>query len=91
MKQPQDSETFIAEHRKLAKEDVECASESYNRGVALMEQEKLDEAEAAFRDAIGDSARMFEAWVNLGYIYFKKGDLPQVVEANRRAVEIEPR
>ena len=34
---------------------------------------------------------MFEAFVNLGYIYFKDGDLEKVVKANLRAVEIEPR
>ena len=34
---------------------------------------------------------MFEAFVNIGYIYFKKGDMEKVVLANKRAVEIEPR
>ena len=29
--------------------------------------------------------------MNLGYIYFKKGDLEMVVEANRKAIELEPR
>ena len=34
---------------------------------------------------------MFEAFVNLGYIWFKFGDLEKVAKANLRAVEVEPR
>jgi tetratricopeptide (TPR) repeat protein len=62
----------------------------YNQGVSLMKQGKLDEAIRAFNDAVANSARMFEGYVNLGYIYFKKGDLDKVVEYNKKAIEMEP-
>ena len=57
----------------------------------MMEKGNLDEAIAYFEEAIANSGRMFEAWVNLGYIYFKKGDLEKVLETNQKAIEIEPR
>ncbi len=88
---PQGSEEFIAEQKKILKENPECATTSYNLGVGFLKQGKLDEAIDAFYDAIDTSGRMFEAYVNLGYIFFKKGDLERVAECNKRAVEIEPR
>ncbi len=91
MKTPQGSEEFIAEQKMIRDEDTECANTQYNLGVSLMEQGKLDEAIVAFRDAVGNSGRMFEGYVNLGYIYFKKGDLEMVVDSNQKAIEIEPR
>ena len=42
MKEPQSSELFIAEQKQILKENPECATSSYNIGVALMEQNKLD-------------------------------------------------
>ena len=91
MKEPQSSEAFIAEQKRILAENPECATSSYNMGVALMQQGKLDEAIEAFNEAIANSGRMFEGYVNLGYIYFKKGDLEKVVEVNKKAIEIEPR
>ncbi|MGD8228980.1 MAG: tetratricopeptide repeat protein, partial [Desulfobacteraceae bacterium] len=91
MKEPMGSEEFIAKQKKILAENPECATTHYNLGVSLMQQEKLDEAIEAFKEAIASSARMFEAWVNLGYIYFKRGDLEQVAYANQKAVEVEPR
>ena len=91
MKVPQDAESFIEEQKRRLMENPECATSSYNLGVALMEQGRYDEALEAFRDAVENSGRMFEGWVNIGYIYYLKGDLEMVVEANKRAVEVEPR
>ena len=88
MKEPQGSEEFIAEQKRILAEDPECANSHYNLGVAYMEQGKLDEAIEAFNEAIANSGRMFEGWVNLGYIYFKQGDLEKVAYANKNAVEI---
>lgn len=73
MKEPQSSEEFIAEQKRKLAENPECATSQYNLGVSLMEKGKYDEAIDAFRGAIENSGRMFEAWVNLGYIYFKRG------------------
>ena len=82
MKEPQDSEEFIAQQKAILAENPECSNSHYNLGVTLMQQGKLDEAIDAFNEAIASSGRMFEAQVNLGYIYFKKGDLEKVVEVN---------
>jgi hypothetical protein len=60
MTQPQDAEAFIAEQKRILKDSPECASTSYNLGVGLLKEGKLDEAEEAFYDAIDNSGRMFE-------------------------------
>ncbi|OQY45065.1 MAG: tetratricopeptide repeat protein, partial [Desulfobacteraceae bacterium 4572_87] len=91
MKTPQGSEEFIHHHKQIRDEDTECANTQYNLGVSLMEEGKLDEAIGAFNDAVANSFRMFEGYVNLGYIYFKKGELDMVVEVNQKAVQMEPR
>ena len=87
MREPQDGDDFIAEKRRLLQDNPECATTSYNLGVELLEQGRLDEAADAFRDATENSGRMFEAWVNLGYIYFTKGDL-EGVSGNTNAMKI---
>ena len=91
MKTPQGSEEFIFQQKQIRDEDTECANTQYNLGVSLMEEGKLDEAIGAFNDAVANSFRMFEGYVNLGYIYFKKGDLDMVIEVNKRAIAMEPR
>ncbi|MBW1678504.1 MAG: tetratricopeptide repeat protein, partial [Deltaproteobacteria bacterium] len=91
MKTPQGAEEFIAEQKKMLAENPECANSSYNLGVVLMQHGKLDDAIDAFNDAIENSGRMFEGYVNLGYIYFKKGDLDRVIQSNLNAIGIEPR
>ncbi|HDG98425.1 MAG TPA: tetratricopeptide repeat protein, partial [Desulfobacterales bacterium] len=73
MKKPQDAESFIAEQKRILADNPECANSSYNLGVALMKEGRLDEAIEAFNDAVTNSGRMFEGYVNLGYIFFKKG------------------
>ena len=65
MKEPQGSEEFIAEQKRILVENPECASSQYNLGVALMQQEKLDEAIEAFNEAIANSGRMFEPGIHL--------------------------
>ncbi len=74
MKEPQDSEEFIAEQKRILTENPECANSHYNLGVALMQQGKLDEAIAAFSNAIDDSARMFEATSTWGTSILRKGN-----------------
>ncbi|CAD7782746.1 MAG: hypothetical protein KIIPBIDF_01772 [Candidatus Methanoperedenaceae archaeon GB50] len=72
MKEPKDIETFVSEQKQMLEENPECASAQYNLGIALLQEGKLDEARIAFEQSIVDGSRMFEAFVNLGYIYFKK-------------------
>jgi tetratricopeptide (TPR) repeat protein len=61
MKEPQGSEEFIAEQKKIIAENPDCSNSQYNLGVAMMEQGRLDEAIQYFDEAIANSGRMFEA------------------------------
>ena len=79
MKEPQCSDNFIRQQKEILAENPECSNSHYNIGVSLLQEGKLDDAIDSFREAIATSGRMFEAWVNLGYIFFKKGDLEEVV------------
>jgi FkbM family methyltransferase len=61
-----------------------------NLGVALKEQGKLDEAVAAYRQAIRIKADSAETHSNLGVALYDQGKLDEAVAAYRQAIRIKP-
>jgi Flp pilus assembly protein TadD len=51
---------------------------------------RLDEASAACRKAIALSLQNVGAWLNLGMVCSRRGDLDGAVEAYRQAASIDP-
>jgi serine/threonine-protein kinase len=61
-----------------------------NLGVALMNQGQLDEAGAAFRQALRLDPSYAPAHANLGAVLFEQGDWRRAVAAFRRALRLDP-
>jgi tetratricopeptide (TPR) repeat protein len=62
-------------------------------GLALLEQEKYDEAIVVLRASAADllNRAAYLAWGNLGLAYYEKGEHVQAIEALEQSVRAEPR
>jgi tetratricopeptide (TPR) repeat protein len=77
------------QHRALAG-NPECGTTHYNLGVALLGKRQDTEAERAFLSAIDCSPSLAEAYVQLGGLCLKRGDLDGCLDWNKRAVKARP-
>jgi tetratricopeptide (TPR) repeat protein len=59
-------------------------------GIEMLDESRLDEAIATFREAIRLRPTYFEAHVNLGIALDKKGDLDDAVAVLREAIRLNP-
>jgi protein O-GlcNAc transferase len=74
--------------RAIALDD---SSDHYNNlGVLLREQNRLDEAITAYRQALTRAPRYATAHYNLGNAYRSKGQMGPAAKSLRRAIEIDP-
>lgn len=64
--------------------------ELYDRGVDLFGEGKLDEAIAAYREAIALDERFVDAWHGLAMAYSEAGRHAEAIEAGRRLCELAP-
>jgi tetratricopeptide (TPR) repeat protein len=62
----------------------------YQRGAELLQQHKLDQAEAEFRKAISIDGSDAGAWVHLGNVYRAKSRTAEAVQCYQRAVKLNP-
>jgi protein O-GlcNAc transferase len=76
--------------RRAAAKSGSLAEAHSNAGVVLAGQGRLDEAVAAFRQAIGIKPHSAEAHSNLGGALAARGRLDEAVEAYRQAIRIKP-
>ena len=61
-----------------------------NRGVALLNLQRLDEAKALLEKAVKDNPKDAHAWYNLGLYDKNSSDASAAVDAFRRVTEIDP-
>ncbi len=62
-----------------------------NRGDALLKAKRYDEAITQYKAAIARADKpVFTAYLNLGSVYYEKGDYNSAIEAFRKATEIRP-
>jgi Flp pilus assembly protein TadD len=59
-------------------------------GIALIKQNKLDAAEAVFRQILEQAPSVGEMYSNLTYIYERQGRLEEALAAGLRTVELKP-
>ncbi|MBK6899161.1 MAG: tetratricopeptide repeat protein [bacterium] len=64
------------------------AAEAFARGRSAEQQGALDEALAAYREALAGAPRQSEWWYRLGCVQRKQGDLVGAHEAFRQAVDL---
>ena len=90
MTKAQNVDEYIAMQRQALAGNPECGTTHYNLGVALLGKQQDDEAEQAFLAAIDCSPSLAEAYVQLGGLCLKRGDLDGCLDWNNRAVKARP-
>jgi len=81
---------YIAMQRQALAGNSECGTTHYNLGVALLGKKQYTEAERSFHAAIECSPSLAEAYVQLGGLCLKRGDLDGCLDWNTRAVKARP-
>jgi tetratricopeptide (TPR) repeat protein len=90
MTKAQNIDEYIAMQRQALAGNPECGTTHYNLGVALMGKQEFSEAEKSFHAAIECSPGLAEAYVQLGGLCLKQGDLDGCLDWNQRAVKARP-
>ena len=67
-----------------------AAAAAYQRGVALQNDRRYDEAAAAFREAIATSPSAITAYADLGDVELSRGRIDEAVQAYRQLLAIYP-
>lgn len=81
---------YIEKQRMALSSNPECGTTHYNLGVALMGKKQFNEAEKSFLSAIDCSPSLAEAYVQLGGLCLKRGDMDGCLDWNKRAVKARP-
>ncbi|OQY50068.1 MAG: hypothetical protein B6230_06975 [Desulfobacteraceae bacterium 4572_89] len=84
---PQNADEYIAEIKSQLSDNEECGNNHYNLGVALMGKQEFDEAEKALHDAVECSPTLAEAYVLLGGLCLRRGDMEGCLNFNRHAIK----
>ena len=79
------------EYEGVFKKDPKFLDAYYNKGATLAECGKNDEAEAIFREMVKKYSGYGRAYVGVGTVLHKKGDLSSAREWYERGLKIEPR
>ena len=74
-----------------ASSQIALAYRYYNHGNQLLAQDKLVEAEAAYRQAVNFAPSDAQAWSNLGCVIWRLGRLPEAESSFRRAIALSPK
>ena len=87
MPQSKNTEEYIARQKHLIAQNPDCGTSHYNLAVALLGLKRYEEAEKELHEAIGCSPNLAEAYVQLGGICLKRGDLDGCMAYNQQAVK----
>jgi tetratricopeptide (TPR) repeat protein len=90
MEKAKNIDEYITRQRQSLSSNPECGTTHYNLGVALLGKHMDNEAEKCFLEAIDCSPSLAEAYVQLGGICLKRGDLDGCLDWNKRAVKARP-
>lgn len=87
MSKAKNAEEYIASQLTGIAANPDCGTSHYNLAVALMGQEKYNEAEEELHAAIDCSPSLAEAYVQLGGICLQRGDMDGCLEYNKQATK----
>ena len=81
---------YIERQRRALASNPDCGTSHYNLAVALLGINQYEEAENELFAAIDCSPGLAEAYVQLGGLRLRQGDLESCLDFNRRAVRVKP-
>ena len=81
---------YIADLKAAIAENDQCATHHYNLAQALLSKRDFMGAEESFLEAVRNSPRMAEAYVQLGGICLQRGDLDGCLRYNEEAANCRP-
>ena len=87
MAQAQNVDEYIARQRAAIAANPDCGTSHYNLAIGLLGKQQFDEAERELLEAVGNSPTLAEAFVQLGGLRLKFGDLEGCLAYNKRAVQ----
>jgi tetratricopeptide (TPR) repeat protein len=87
---PKSADEYIAEQKNAVSQNPECGTSHYNLAVALMGKQRFDEAEHHLHEAIDCSPTLAEAYIQLGALSYRRGDLEGCLRYNQQAVKTRP-
>jgi tetratricopeptide (TPR) repeat protein len=87
---PKNVNDYISQQRAAIASNPDCGTSHYNLAVGLLGQKQYAEAEQALFKAIECSPSLAEAYVLLGGIRLKDGDLDGCLDFNQKAVKARP-
>jgi len=88
MAQAKNAEEYIMQQRKAIAGNPECGTSHYNLAVALLGIKQYEEAEKELHTAIDCSPNLAEAYVQIGGLCLRRGDLDGCLDYNQRAVKV---
>lgn len=83
-------DAYIAEQKHKLQDNPQCANTHYNIGMGYLTKRMFKEAEEAFLKAVDCSAKLVEAYVQLGGIAMQRGDLDGCLHYNEIAAKTMP-
>lgn len=86
-----DIDEYIQDLQKEIAANEKCASHHYNLGLAFLSKRDFVAAEEAFLNAVRNSPRLAEAYVQLGGICMERGDLEGCLRYNEEAANCRPK
>ena len=90
LSQAQQENQQLTAEVKLTKDDVKQSRAYLRDGRALFHQQKYDQALELYDKALQSFPDDPYGWSLKGYALFRAGRIPESIEANRRAVELDP-
>ncbi len=90
MEKPNSVAEYIARQKQAVDKNPECGNAHYNLAVGYLGQRRLEEAERELLEAIECSPNLAEAYVLMGGICLRRGDLDGCLSWNRRAIQVRP-
>ena len=82
-----DIHEYIHDLQAEIEKDPKCAIHHYNLGVAMLSLGDYAEAEECFLNAVRNSGHMAEAFVQLGGLCLRRGDLDGCMQYNKEAAQ----
>ncbi len=88
MSQAKDAHEYIERQRRAIMQNPDCGMTHYNVATALLGIGNDAEAEEEFKEAIRCSPNLAEAYVQLGGLHLKRGDIDGCLAYNQQSVKV---